>query len=157
MLEKIMTFLQSLVPEDEGHTRLAPDDIRVATIGLCFQIMAADGEITESERNVVIDAMRAQYSLDDTELKMLLEAGENAEKEAVDHYRFTSILNRRLDADQKVALVGLLWDIAYADGIRHEIEEHAIWRVAELLGVETRDRVEARQDAERRSNTPSDK
>jgi hypothetical protein len=39
----------------------------------------------------------------------------------------------------------MLWDIAYADGVADEFEENTIWRIAELLGVSTRDRVLLRQ------------
>ncbi|MCO6184868.1 TerB family tellurite resistance protein [Rhizobium sp. L1K21] len=150
MLDKIVTFLQSLGVENEKQPKLTSDDIRVATIGLCFQIMAADGEVSESERAKLVEIMRHHYGLDGAELKAFLTAGESAEHDAVDYFRFTSVLNRKLDFEQKHVLIGILWDIALADGIRHEVEEHVIWRISELLGVETRERVLARQEAEQR-------
>ncbi len=150
MFEKIVTFLQGLASENGNSAKLDPDDIRVATIGLCFQIMAADGEISDSERDALMEIMRHHYGLDGEELHKFLTAGEDAERDAVDYYRFTSVLNRKLDAEQKRVLIGILWEIAYADGVRHEVEEHVIWRVSELLGIETRERILARQDAEKR-------
>ncbi len=39
----------------------------------------------------------------------------------------------------------MLWNIAFADGVVDEFEENTIWRIAELLGVSTRDRVLLRQ------------
>ena len=39
----------------------------------------------------------------------------------------------------------MLWEIAFADGSVDEFEENTIWRIAELLGVSTRDRVLLRQ------------
>lgn len=150
MLDKIVTFLQNLAPENGRDTRLTTDDIRVATIGLCFQIMAADGTVSDSERSKLVEIMRHHYGLDGAELEAFLAAGENAESDAVDYFRFTSVLNRKLDFEQKHVLIGILWDIALADGVRHEVEEHVIWRVSELLGVETRERIIARQEAEKR-------
>ncbi len=41
----------------------------------------------------------------------------------------------------------MLWDMAYADGTIHEFEENVVWRVAELLGVSSRERVNLKQDA----------
>jgi uncharacterized tellurite resistance protein B-like protein len=58
---------------------------------------------------------------------------------------FTSVLRRALDDDGRQKIVEMLWDIAYADGAADEFEENTIWRIAELLGVSTRDRVLLRQ------------
>jgi uncharacterized tellurite resistance protein B-like protein len=45
-----------------------------------------------------------------------------------------------------------MWDVVYADGELHKLEDNIVWRVAELIGVDRRDRVAARQRA--RSNVP---
>ena len=63
----------------------------------------------------------------------------------MDFYHFTSVLKRALDDDGRQKIVEMLWDIAYADGAADEFEENTIWRIAELLGVSTRDRVLLRQ------------
>jgi uncharacterized tellurite resistance protein B-like protein len=41
----------------------------------------------------------------------------------------------------------MMWEIVYADGELHEMEDNTIWRIAELIGVESRDRVEAKRKA----------
>ena len=46
-------------------------------------------------------------------------------------------------------MVEILWDMAYADGELDEIEENVVWRIAELLGVSGRDRMELKRRAER--------
>lgn len=67
------------------------------------------------------------------------------------------MLKRRLDPDGRIQVVGMLWDMAHADGAVHEFEENVVWRVAELLGVSTRDRVELRRLVrESFNNNPSD-
>jgi uncharacterized tellurite resistance protein B-like protein len=40
-----------------------------------------------------------------------------------------------------------MWEIVYADGELDELEDNTVWRVAELIGVERRDRIEARRKA----------
>jgi tellurite resistance protein len=76
------------------------------------------------------------------------------EREAVDLYRFTSVLKRRLDEDGRKQVIGMLWDMAHADGTVHEFEENVVWRVAELLGVSTRERVELRREAREAMDQP---
>jgi hypothetical protein len=50
----------------------------------------------------------------------------------------------------------MMWKIAYADGSVNEFEDNIIWRVADLLGVSSRQRVELRrQIATDRAAAPS--
>ena len=69
-----------------------------------------------------------------------------AEQEAIDLYAFTSVLKRHLDADARKSFIGLMWGIVFADGEMHELEDNLVWRVAELIGVDNRDRVVLRQE-----------
>ncbi|WP_428688058.1 TerB family tellurite resistance protein, partial [Roseibium sp.] len=66
------------------------------------------------------------------------------DEEAVDLYGFTSVLKRTTDEAERLAIVEMMWEIVYADGHVHEFEDNTIWRVAELLGVSTRDRMSLR-------------
>ena len=72
-------------------------------------------------------------------------AAEKSEHEAVDLYYFTSVLKRTLDDAGRHKVIEMLWKMAMADGVVHEFEENAVWRVAELLGVSSRDRILLRQ------------
>ncbi|MCX8999255.1 TerB family tellurite resistance protein [Rhizobiaceae bacterium BDR2-2] len=150
MWEKIQAFLKSLTGGDEGSQAFPADDPRVAVAALCIQVLRADGIIDETERNRLEVLLKEQYSLNDGALSALLKAGEAAESEAIDYYRFTSVINRSLSEEEKTALVGLLWDITYADGTRNEIEDHIVWRITDLLGVSDRERIVQRQGAEAR-------
>ncbi|RWX75141.1 hypothetical protein EPK99_22005 [Neorhizobium lilium] len=147
MLDRIQAFLHTLTAPHQPQ-EFAPDDPRVAFVALCFQVMEADGNISDKERQKFRDLLRDRYDLSDDRLKHLIQAGQEAGSEAVDYYRFTSDLRRHLvNEDDRIELLGILWDIVYADGERSEIEDHVIWRIADLLGVSARDRVLQRQRA----------
>jgi len=64
-----------------------------------------------------------------------------AEREAVDLYRFTSVLKRRTTEEERVRIIENLWEIVFSDGKSHEFEENLVWRVAELLGVHRQERL----------------
>ncbi len=147
MLDRIQAFLHTLTTPHQPQD-FAPDDPRVAFVALCFQVMEADGNVSDREREKFRALLRDRYDLSDDRLKRLIEAGHEAGSEAVDYYRFTSDLRRHLvNEDDRIELLGILWDIVYADGERNEIEDHVIWRIADLLGVSARDRVLQRQRA----------
>lgn len=155
MLERLHSFFQTLTQSRERKA-FAPDDPRIAVAALCFQVMEADGFVHEAERDKLRQLLKEQYGLAGAQLEELLDAGQKAESEAVDYYRFTSDLKRHLDEGQRQQLVGILWDIVYADGARSEMEDHVIWRIADLLGVSGRDRVSERRDAVSRAGLETD-
>ncbi len=154
MFERLQDFLKTLsFPADKPS--FDPDDPRLAVAALCIQVMEADGVVRESEQEQLKQILAEQYHLEGSELVALIEAGREAGNEAVDYYRFTSELKRHLDEDQRRNLIGLLWDMVYADGERSEMEDHALWRISDLLGVSGRDRVEERQKAALRAENVS--
>ncbi|MCA1407457.1 TerB family tellurite resistance protein [Ensifer sp. IC3342] len=144
MLERFRAFLEGLAGPPAS---IEKGDPRVAVIALCVQVMEADGTVLAAERRKMRDIIEEQYQLDDEGLDALIEAGETAESEAIDFYKFTAEIKRHLFEEQRIELVGMLWEIVYADGVRNEMEDHVIWRIADLLGVSGRDRILKRQEA----------
>ncbi|BCH57941.1 hypothetical protein RvVAR0630_05650 [Agrobacterium vitis] len=155
MLERLNTFFQSFIAGEQDN-EFDGNDTRVLIVALCFQVMEADGTISAAERKSLKKSIKDHYDLDRSKIDALLEAGQQAESEAVDYYRFTSELKRRLNENQRLELVSVLWDIVYADGMRNEMEDHILWRVADLLGVSDRDRILARQKAAERAGQNTD-
>ncbi len=153
MLERLQSFFQSLA-SNRPAGEIAPDDPLIAVAALCIQVMEADGIVLDVETKRLRELLSEQYGLDKAKLDAVLQAGHRAESEAVDYYRFTSDLKRTLDEDQRHQLIGVLWDIVYADGQRNELEDHVVWRVADLLGVSDRERVQQRMDAAARADNP---
>ncbi|GEO85725.1 MULTISPECIES: TerB family tellurite resistance protein [Alphaproteobacteria] len=155
MLDRLQSFFQSLT-QFRPQPAFAPNDPRIAVAALCLQVMEADGVVHDAEQVKLRSLLREQYALDENALDALLAESRKAESEAVDYFRFTSELKRTLDESQRQQLVGVLWDIVYADGNRSEMEDHAIWRIADLLGVSARDRVHERQEALARAGLKGD-
>jgi uncharacterized tellurite resistance protein B-like protein len=111
---------------------------------------AVDGHFDNDERKALKEILQTRFGLADGEARQLLNDARAREQEAVDLYRFTSVLCRELDQDGRKRIVEMLWEVAYADGVVHEFESNLVWRAAELLGVSTRDRVELRKAVESR-------
>ena len=133
---------------DQGESEdpsATADEQHLAEAALMFHVIAADGKV----RDVEIDRMRSilagRYDLDEGAFSELLEAARKAESEAVDLYRFTSLLNKRFDRDQRIAMIERLWEMVFADGELHEFEDNVVWRVAQLLHVESPDRIAMKQ------------
>lgn len=142
MFEAFRDFFHSIAGAGSAPPgRLGPDDPQVAAAALLYHVAAADGIVTAAELARLRSSVAAEFALDDEAAERILQAGREADLGAVDLYRFTSVLAARLDEARRVRFVELLWDMTYADGAVHELEDNTIWRVAELLGVSTRERM----------------
>ncbi len=77
------------------------------------------------------------------------------EGEAVDLYHFTRLLGRALDEKGRARIVEMLWEMTYADGRATEFEDNIIWRVADLLGVSSSERIALRQQVAAAAGVPA--
>ncbi|BCP56053.1 hypothetical protein K32_46700 [Kaistia sp. 32K] len=155
MLSVFRNFLAELTGggTDKGF---GEDDHRLAAAALLHHVVAVDGEVTESERQRLHDLLQNRYGLDADATEDLMRAAEKADDEAVDFYRFTSVLKTRLDEIDREQIVAMMWDLVYADGRLTEFEDNVIWRVADLLGVSGRARLRLKKIVQSGGNVVAD-
>lgn len=91
--------------------------------------------------------LASHFQLAEGELNRLLTQAELQEKEAIDIYRFTSVLRDRLSLEEKRQIIAMMWQLVYADGVLAPLEDNLVWRTAELLAVPARDRMELKRSA----------
>jgi uncharacterized tellurite resistance protein B-like protein len=146
MLDALKSFIAELTGETEKPKAFEAADYQLAAAALLIHIASIDGDFDADERARVQQLVETRFALPPDEARKLIAHAFESEREAVDLSRFTSVLKRRLDDEGRRQVIGMLWDMAHADGSVHEFEENVVWRVAELLGVPTRDRVELRRE-----------
>ena len=143
MFERVLSFLRDLPAG--GEAKPSADDPRVAASALLYHVMNADGVRQDVEWERFKQILAETYSVSGAELDALAAAGERADNEAIDLYAFTSVLKRHLDEQARIDFVGLMWEVVFADGELHELEDNTVWRIAELIGVDRRDGILERQ------------
>ncbi|PRD44462.1 hypothetical protein C5748_07785 [Phyllobacterium phragmitis] len=142
MFDRLLIFLKGLpLGEDKSGKGFGKDDPRLAVAALMFHVIDADGDRREEERKRIAETLSEAYQLKGDELNTLLAAGETADQEAIDLYSFTSVIKRHLDEQERIHFIELMWEIVYADGDVDELEDNVMWRVAELIGVSSRERL----------------
>ena len=142
MIEALRSFLHRL---GEPEVHFGDDDARLALAALLVHCTGIDGSVSEAEQAALRATLARTFKLPDSDLDTLISDAVAAEREAVDLYRFTSVLKRQMSEAERIRVVESLWEIVFADGERHEFEDNLVWRVAELLGVSSRDRIARRR------------
>ena len=124
-------------------------DPRVATAALAVHAIAVDGIVDEPEKIKLRAILKEHFDLGEEETSGLIAEARRRDLEAIDLYAFTSVLKRSLDEDGRLGVIEMLWELVYADGEAHEFEDNFVWRVAELLGISSRERITLRKRVER--------
>jgi uncharacterized tellurite resistance protein B-like protein len=156
MLDLLKEFLGEVGSGQKPADRFDENDYRLAAAALLIHISMVDGEISPKERERLETVLKREFSLDDDATTELIEAATAADREAVDLYSFTSLLNRSLDEDGRRRMVEMMWQIVFADGRMNEFEDNIVWRASDLLGISQRDRVELRRSVSAQSRARDD-
>jgi len=139
MFEKIKILFKSQAVEEKTP------DTNIALAALLIHLAAVDGIVTNSEQETISTILKTHFNLDKPQVKELIEEATTADKQAVDFYQFTSSLTK-LDEAERINIIRLLWQVAFADDYNHELEDNMVWRIAELIGVSNRERTILRKE-----------
>jgi len=145
MLDSLRNFVSELTDGQKHPARFEENDYRLAAAALLIHASTIDGNMNGTERDRLRGVLKSRFALDDAATEELIDIGTLAENEAVDLYRFTSLLNRTLDEAGRLGIVEMMWEVVFADGRVNEFEDNLIWRAADLLGVSSRDRIAIRR------------
>jgi uncharacterized tellurite resistance protein B-like protein len=144
VFDAIKNFVADLANGEKQGGGFDDDDLRVATAALLVHAAAIDGEISDAERGRLQSLLKQRFALDDAAADKLVEQAAVADEKAVDLYHFTHQLNDSLGEHERLRMIEMMWTIAYADGAVSEFEDNLIWRVADLLGVSSTERIALR-------------
>lgn len=142
MLDKLRQIVADLASTGGSDPRRFDDnDYRLAAAALLVHLISIDGHVAEAEQRKLRSLLKARFELDDAAVDELIETATRVEGEAVDIYRFTSLIMRSVDEQGRARIVEMMWEIVYADEQVSEFEESMIWRSADLLGVSSSERI----------------
>ena len=145
MFQAFKDFVSELTGGHKDPSRFEEGDYRLAAAALLVHVGMIDGSMSDVERAKLHTVIKRCFNLDDAAAEALIVQATAAEQEAIDLYRFTSLLNRSLDEEGRRRMVEMMWQVVYADHEVTEFEDNLIWRAADLLGVSQRERIELRQ------------
>ena len=111
------------------------DELRLAVAALLVEMARADFQADAGELDQARTALAQRYGLRPEEAASLLAAAEREADQSVSLYRFTRLINERLAPADKLTLVRMLWEVAYADERLDKHEDALMHKLADLLYV----------------------
>lgn len=149
MLASFRNFLaEQFSLETDNDNDSAHHELGLATAALAMEIARADNSMDDAERRHIAAAIADYFSLTPAESEKILQLADTRLEESVSLYDFTRQINDNLNRSERVEIVRLLWDVAWADNEIHKYEEHFIRKIADLLYVSHPDYIRAKLMAE---------
>jgi uncharacterized tellurite resistance protein B-like protein len=131
-----------------------PTDLRLAAAVLLIETAYRDDEFQLKEREVIFRLLQHKFSLTTDETSALLHAAEHTCRQSVQLHPWTSTVMEQMTETDRIHLVEMMWEVAYADGVLDPEEDALIRRMVNLVHITDRDRMLARKRVlERLGNT----
>lgn len=134
LLNKVSTAISAPAADnDSGEDRTAA--LRLATAVLMIDVARADHVFDETEFDRVLQLVESHFELDPQDAAELVNLASDKADDLTSAYEFTSVLHKHLDDAEKTRIVGMLWQIAYADGELDKYEDSLVLKISDLLHV----------------------
>ena len=132
--------------EADGESREAA--IRSATAVLMLDVARADSVFDETEFERVLALVEKHFGMPPEDAAELVNAADDKAEDLVSLHEFTQLLHNNLNEGEKARIVGLLWQVAYADGRLDMYEDALVRKISDLLHVSRGRSMRLKHDAE---------
>lgn len=144
MLKAIKQFFENHIGQIEEQNQDVEHRLQVATAALLIEIARADFHIEDQELDQVAASLKAKFDLSALEVQSLIELATQEVKQAISYYEFTSLINQEFSFEQKIKVIELMWEVAYADDYLQKYEEALIRKISDLLYIPHSDFIAAK-------------
>lgn len=133
LIAQVVESITVTTTEVDSSTR--DDALRLATAVLMIDVARADHVFEDVEFDRVLRLVAEHFNLTAEQAAELVSTADDQAEDLVSLHEFTQLLHENLDEAEKAKIVGLLWQIAYADGRLDKYEDSLVLKISDLLFV----------------------
>lgn len=134
MFRSLSSFFQDTMAPSESRA----DDLnhlQVATCALLLEAAHADNDFTEDEEQAIATMVGQRFQLNAEQTAELLHVADEERRKSGDLYQFARLVNEGFTHARKLAVLELLWQVVYNDGVLEAHEDALMHKMGTLLGV----------------------
>ncbi len=135
--------LSSLLSDD--MPKAEHGDLQLAVGALLVVAATRDDMFVDEERTTIERLLAERFELPPDKAAQLVAASEAESATSLQMFGYVRKIMEQMDEADRVKLVEMLWEVAYADGVLDPHEDALIRRVAGLIYVSDFDRGAARR------------
>lgn len=110
-------------------------NLKLISLCLVYEVAGADNNIDPREKKLILEKIRDNIDTDILTEKEILNVIKEQSEERISFYDIIHDINMNLDKEEKVGILKMMWEVAYADQVLDIDEERLIRRSAEMLGI----------------------
>ena len=130
----MISFFKKNKKQDNKKDEITFEIELIASV-LAYEIARSDGDISDSELDVLLKEVKSISSKVNKTEDEILKIIELHSRDSVSFHEFIEDINKNFSKEQKLSLISFLWDVAYADSILEVDEEKLIRRIADLIKI----------------------
>ncbi len=140
MLKSLTDFFERGVQNAEKQSDSGLDNrVELTAAVLMVEISLADSSIDDNELATIKNALIDKFHIAAEHVDELIDTARREVDHAVSLHNFTRLLNDKLSAPEKIQIIELLWQVAFADAVLDKYEEYYIRKIADLLYISHKD------------------
>ena len=112
-----------------------PKNLKLIALCLAFEVANADNDIDVREMDLILQKIKESIDVSVLTEKEIFDVIQEESQKRVSFYDIINDINKNLDKREKIDILKMLWEIAYADKVLDVDEERLIRRSAEMLGI----------------------
>ena len=112
-----------------------PKNLKLIALCLAFEVANADNDIDIREKELILEKIKESIDVTVLTEKEVFDIIKEESQKRVSFYDIINDINKNLDKKEKIDVLKMLWEIAYADKVLDVDEERIIRRSAEMLGI----------------------
>ena len=121
--------------ESETYKDLEDYDVIEAVAVMLLRAANIDGHKDEKEILLIKKLLNEQFSLNPSEVELLISSSSEKEEESADLYKCSKIINDNYSKEKKNIVFGLMCEIVNADDVIDPFESNFIRRLSGLLYI----------------------
>ncbi len=110
-------------------------DMELTAAVLAYEIARSDGDVDHDELSLLMKEIEKIAIKVNRDKEEILDLVETYSRDSISFHDFIEDINNNYSKDDKISLLRLMWQTAYADGKLDVDEERLIRRVADLIKV----------------------
>ena len=112
-----------------------PKNPKLIALCLAFEVANSDNNIDVREKDLILEKIKKSIDTNILTEKEVFDVIQEESQKRVSFFDIINDINQNLDKKEKIKVLKMLWEIAYADKILDVDEERIIRRSAEMLGI----------------------
>ena len=147
MLNKLMDLLRRAPPPTEATVGVPFARREIAVVALLVEAAQIDRTCSAGELAAILRIVGARFGIDAAAAEELIAAARSQLDASLEDWVFAAAVREGFTEDERADILGLLWEVIYADGSLARLEESLLHRLSRQLRVGTAEAEAARAHA----------